>query len=205
MEIGKIVCVEIDAPQVVLISGSMFSGKSKRLIDIIDSFKENNKEVLIFKPKLDKRDLGVVKSRDYDKTYDAYLIGDGKHPNFKQGYLDTVDAIVVDEAQFLDKRALYYVLGLQKGYNVPVIFAGLDKDFKGEEFSIITKIKKEKPLEINLRAKCFICGELSARQSRRVIDNKIVLEGDQVLCGDKESYIAVCSICDKNLMEGRGR
>lgn len=203
MEIGKVVSATIEAPQVVLISGSMFSGKSKRLIDIIDSFKENNKEVLIFKPKLDKRDLGVVKSRDYDKTYDSYLVGDGKHPNFKPGYLDTVDVMVVDEAQFLDKRALYYILGLQKGYKMPVIFAGLNKDFKGEEFSIITEIKKEKPLEINLHAKCFVCGEKTATQSRRVVDNRVVLDGEQFQCGDKELYIAVCNRCDKELIGGR--
>lgn len=204
MEVRKVVTPTVEAPNLVLISGSMYSGKSKKLIEIIDSYVENKKEVLIFKPKLDKRDLGVVKSRDYDRTYDAYLIGDGIVPTFKKGYLDTVDVIVVDEAQFLDKRAFRYVLGLVNGYGLPVIFAGLDKDFKGEDFTPMTWIKDLNPHEIQLKAKCFCCGRHTANQSRRIVNNEVTLHGEQILCGDTESYIAVCPKCDKQILEGRG-
>lgn len=204
MEVRKVVTPIIEAPNLVLISGSMFSGKSKKLIEIIDSYVGNKKEVLIFKPKLDKRDLGVVKSRDYNHTYDAYLIGDGKAPQFKKGYLDTVDVIVVDEAQFLDKRAFRYVIGLVNGYGIPVIFAGLDKDFKGEDFTPMTWIKDLNPHEIKLKAKCFCCGKHTASQSRRIVNNEVTLHGEQVLCGDTESYIAVCPKCDKQILKGRG-
>ena len=204
MEDRKVVTPTVDAPKFILITGSMYSGKSKKLIDIIDSYENNNKRALILKPKLDKRDLGVVKSRDYKRTYDAYLVGDGEAPPFKKGYLDTIDVVIVDEAQFLDKRALDYILGIQRGYDIPVIFAGLDKDFRGEEFTPITKIKELKPYTINLYAKCFCCGLHKATQSRRIVNNKITLHGEQVLCGDTESYIAVCKYCDFKLLKSRG-
>lgn len=204
MVVSKVVTPTVEAPNLVLITGSMYSGKSKKLIEIIDSYVENKKEVLIFKPKLDKRDLGVVKSREYRHTYNAYVIGDGIVPLFKKGYLDTVDVIIVDEAQFLDKRAFKYVLGLFNGYGIPVIFAGLDKDFKGEDFTAITWIKDLNPHEIHLKAKCFCCGKHTATQSRRIVNNEVTLHGEQVLCGDTESYIAVCPKCDKQILEGRG-
>lgn len=204
MEARKVVTPIVDAPKFILITGSMYSGKSKKLIEIIDSYENNNKRALILKPKLDKRDLGVVKSRDYERTYDAYLVGDGEAPTFKKGYLDTIDVVIVDEAQFLDRRAFKYIKGLANGYDVPVIFAGLDKDFKGEEFTPITWIKGLDPHEIQLKAKCFVCGRHKANQSRRIVNNEVTLHGEQVLCGDKESYIAVCSKCDKKLLEGRG-
>ena len=204
MEARQVVTVEVEAPNMILISGSMYSGKSKKLIEVIESYTNNDKRVLIFKPKLDKRDLGVVKSRDYKRTYDAHLIGEGKHPNFKKGFLDTVDVIIVDEVQFLDKRAYKYLIGLSNGYNIPLIMAGLDYDFKGEEFAPITWIKKHNPHEIKLKAKCFICGSRTATQSRRIVNNEVVLHGEQVLCGDTESYIAVCSKCDLKILESRG-
>lgn len=204
MEARKIVTPTIESPNIVLITGSMYAGKSKKLIEIIDSYVGNKKEVLIFKPKLDKRDLGVVKSRDYNRTYDAYLVGDGVVPTFKKGYLDTVDVVVVDEAQFLDYRALKFIIELSRGYNIPVIFAGLNFDFRGKIFTPIKKIRDLNPHEIELKAKCFTCGSQTANQSRRIVNNEVVLHGEQVLCGDTESYIAVCPKCDKQILKGRG-
>lgn len=200
----KIVTPTVDAPEIILFSGSMYSGKSKKLIEVIDSYKNNKQEVLIFKPKLDKRDLGVVKSRDYEKTYDAYLIGEGEVPTFKKGYLDTVDVVIVDEVQFLDRRAFKYIIQLAKGYRLPIIVAGLDKDFKGETFTPITWLRELNAYEIQLKAKCFVCGKHLANQSRRIVNNEVTLHGEQVLCGDTESYIAVCPECDKQILEGRG-
>lgn len=204
MEVNRIVTPEIQAPQIVLISGSMYSGKSKKLIEIIDSYVSNDKRVLLFKPKQDKRDFGVIKSRDYDKYFTAHLIGGGVAPAFPKGYLDTVKVVIVDEAQFLDKRAFKYLVGLVKGYNIPMILAGLDTDFRGVEFTPITWIKELNPHEIKLKAKCFVCGDHTATVSRRVVNNEVVLHGEQVLCGDTESYIAVCEKCDKQLLKGRG-
>ena len=190
-------------PDVILITGAMFSGKSKKLIDIIDSYEAQNKKVLKFKPKLDKRDLGVIRSRDYEKEHWAYLIGDGYVPVFKKGFLDTIDLVVVDEAQFLDIRAIRYLIGLGQGYNVPVIMSGLNKDFRGNTFVPIALLRKYATHEIKLTSRCFCCHRYTATQTRRVVDNKITLEGEQILCGDSESYISVCPACDKKLLEGK--
>ena len=204
MEARQVVTLMVDPPNMVLITGSMYSGKSEKLIEIIESFTNNGKRVLIFKPKLDKRDMGVVKSRGFERTYDAYLVGDGIHPTFKKGFLETIDALIVDEVQFLDKRAYKYIVGLSKGYDIPLIMAGLDKDFRGQEFTPITWIRNHSPLELKLKAKCFVCGNHTATQSRRIVNNEVVFHGEQILCGDTESYIAVCEECDFKMKESRG-
>lgn len=181
----------------VLITGSMYSGKSKSLMDIIESYELNEGRVAKFKPKMDKRDLGVIKSRDYERVYDAWLIGEGGQvPSLPKGYLDTCKAVAVDEAQFLDFNSIKWLIGIGKGYGIPVIFSGLNADFKGDPFEAIEFIKTYKPYEIKKKAKCFICGEDEATISRRVINNKVVLHGERVVMGDTESYIAVCPQCD---------
>jgi thymidine kinase len=188
--------------ELVLVTGSMFSGKSKLLMDIIESFELNEGRVAKFKPKLDKRDLGVIKSRDYERVYNAWLVGEGGQvPSLPRGYLDTCTAVVVDEAQFLDINSIKWLIGIGKGYNIPVIFGGLDKDFKGDTFEAIEFIRSYEPYEINRKATCFICGEKTATLSRRVVNNKVMLHGEQVLVGDSETYIAVCTKCDKTLVK----
>lgn len=194
-----------DDLDLVLITGSMYSGKSKKLIQFIDAVEETGGRVACFKPIRDKRDLGVIKSRDIERVYPAYFIGDnGQVPTLPKGFLDTVNLIAVDEIQFLDEKAVDWIIQISHGYGIPVIFSGLSTDFRGDAFPTVTYLKKFSPLVVKVYAKCFCCGLPLAVHSRRVINNEIALHGEQVLCGDTETYIATCTKCDIKLMIGRG-
>ena len=113
--------------------------------------------------------------------------------------MHTVDVVVVDEAQFLDINSIKWLAQISSGYGIPVIFAGLNGDFRGEPFTAIEFIKTYKPVILQLKAKCFTCGKHTATLSRRVVNNEVVFHGEQVLCGDSETYIAVCEDCDTNI------
>ncbi len=186
---------------IILITGCMYSGKSKKLIEMIDSATQQDKRVACFKPSVDKRDKGVIKSRDYDKTFEAWVIGEnGEVPTLPKGYLHTVDMVAVDETQFLDTNSIKWLLDIGKGYGIPIIFAGLSGDFKGQPFHSIEYLKQFKPTTLQPKADCFVCHRPEAVTSRRVVNNKIVLHGEQVLCGDTETYIALCDECDAKLL-----
>lgn len=203
MRVNETITPQIEnANKVVLITGSMFSGKSKTLMDIIESYELNEGRVAKFKPKMDKRDLGVIKSRDYERVYDTWLIGEGGQvPSLPKGYLDTCKAVAVDEAQFLDENSVKWLIGIGKGYGIPVIFSGLDTDFKGETFPTIDFIRSYKPYELVKHAECIVCGKKNSKFSRRVVNNKVILRGEQVVIGDSETYIAVCGSCDNKLVK----
>ena len=55
-----------------VITGCMFSGKSTKLIGIALYLK--NKNIQVFKPKIDTRDNGILKSRNRDISFEATLI-----------------------------------------------------------------------------------------------------------------------------------
>lgn len=48
--------------------GTMFSGKSLNLISTYNTYKHNNKKVLVLKPSADTRDFEVIKSRMSNET-----------------------------------------------------------------------------------------------------------------------------------------
>ena len=108
--------------------------------------------------------------------------------------------VAVDETQFLDTNSIKWLLDIGKGYGIPIIFAGLSGDFKGQPFHSIEYLKQFKPTTLQPKAECFVCHRPEAVTSRRVVNNKIVLHGEQVLCGDTETYIALCDECDAKLL-----
>ena len=75
-----------------VITGAMFSGKSFELIELLKALDMNT--VKIFKPNIDTRDKGIIKSRATSKTYTALLIDDLKEiPQ----YIDNLSLIHISE------------------------------------------------------------------------------------------------------------
>lgn len=103
-----------------VITGAMFSGKSFELIELLRELDMNT--VKIFKPNIDTRDKGIIKSRVTAKAYTALLIDDLKE--IPQCIDENVKTIVIDEAQFL-KGNVSIIIDLHlKGYDF--IIAGLN-------------------------------------------------------------------------------
>ena len=78
-------------------TGPMFSGKSDALLNEYDK-RYHKSRILLFKPKMDTRDYGVVKTRK-GKEINAILVDD---INDIPGYItDKINTIFIDEANFL--------------------------------------------------------------------------------------------------------
>lgn len=166
-----------------VITGAMFSGKSFELIELLKALDMNT--VKIFKPNIDTRDKGIIKSRATSKTYMALLIDDLKE--IPQYIDNNTKTIVIDEAQFLTGDISIIVDLHLKGYDF--IIAGLNLTSERKPFGLMRDIMcVATDIEI-LKAKCAVCGLIKAEYTYSANDKK---EGD-ILVGDK--YFPICREC----------
>ena len=107
-----------------VICGSMFSGKTKLLIEKIKHFKENNYSVRVFKPEFDIR-YGNKKIVSHDNK-ETYAIPVKKSHDIITTSKSS-DIIAIDEAQFFDNDIIKVCKSLSK--EKLIIIAGLDMDW----------------------------------------------------------------------------
>ena len=103
---------------------------------------------------------------------------------------DDFSYIIVDEAQFLQKADIYYLVHLVDDCNIPVMCYGLRADFKGELFpgSYHLLVMADKLEEV--KTICW-CGR-KATCNARVVDGRVVQEGEQVVLGGNGQYVSLC-------------
>lgn len=174
-----------------VITGAMFSGKSFELIELLKALDMNT--VKIFKPNIDTRDKGIIKSRATSKTYTALLIDDLKE--IPQYIDNNTKTIVIDETQFLTGDISIIVDLHLKGYDF--IIAGLNLTSERKPFGLMKNIMCiATDIEI-LKAKCICCNKINADYTYSIKNKK-----EDILVG--EYYIPICREClgGKILNEG---
>ena len=174
-----------------VITGAMFSGKSFELIELLKALDMNT--VKIFKPNIDTRDKGIIKSRTTSKTYTALLIDDLKE--IPQYIDNNTKTIVIDEVQFLTGDISIIVDLHLKGYDF--IIAGLNLTSERKPFGLMKDIMCiATDIEI-LKAKCICCNKINADYTYSIKNKK-----EDILVG--EYYIPICREClgGKILNEG---
>jgi thymidine kinase len=174
-----------------VITGAMFSGKSFELIELLKALNMNT--VKIFKPNIDTRDKGIIKSRATSKTYTALLIDDLKE--IPQYIDNNTKTIVIDEVQFLTGDISIIVDLHLKGYDF--IIAGLNLTSERKPFGLMKDIMCiATDIEI-LKAKCICCNKINADYTYSIKNKK-----EDILVG--EYYIPICREClgGKILNEG---
>lgn len=165
-----------------VITGAMFSGKSFELIELLKALDMNT--VKIFKPNIDTRDKGIIKSRATSKTYMALLIDDLKE--IPQYIDNNTKTIVIDEAQFLTGDISIIIDLHLKGYDF--IIAGLNLTSERKPFGLMKDIMCiATDIEI-LKAKCICCNKINADYTYSIKNKK-----EDILVG--EYYIPICREC----------
>jgi thymidine kinase len=168
-----------------VICGSMFSGKTEELIRRINRARIAKQKVEIFKPEIDKRydEINVV-SHNHSSISSVPL----QTAQQMLLYLDNVDVVGVDEAQFFDKD-LSNVCNIMAEQGIRVIVAGLDMDYLGNPFGPIPAIMATAEYVTKVHAICMRCGDLAHYSHRTVLSDKLVV------LGEKESYEPLCRKC----------
>lgn len=172
---------------------AMNAGKSTILLQAAYNYRERGMEVLLMTSALYREaDDGHISSRIgigaeatlYTAETDLFtLIRDQKAAT-------GLDAIFVDEAQFLTKDQVWQLARVADHLAIPVLTYGLRTDFRGELFegaSALLAIADE------LREVRTICG--CGRKATMVVrlgpDGKALTEGEQISIA-KATYLSVC-------------
>jgi len=185
-----------------VITGPMFSAKSDWLFEEYESRFFTDK-IMAFKPGIDTRDSGVIKTRGKNKggiqmisrEIPAIIISEIEEikdhilKRLNDGF--DVSTILIDEGNFL-KGDITLLQRLSIIGEIDIIIAGLNKDRFQKPFGLMPDLMAIADEIVLLTASCNVCN--------RPANNTIMLGDDnsnnQVLIGDKQNgFIAMCERC----------
>ena len=180
---------------------TMNAGKSIELIKVAYNYEERGQRVMTLLPAIDDRyGEGVITSR-IGIQREAMLVKDDT--NILELFLaekekGEIDCVLIDECQFLRKHHVEELIEIVDTFNVPVMAYGLKNDFRNQLFegSYYMLIYADKIEEI--KTICW-CGR-KATMVARVVDGKIVKQGEQIVIGGNDMYV---SLCRKHYNDGR--
>jgi thymidine kinase len=124
-------------PKFIMYVGPMFSGKTSRLLSLIDRYTYQNKAIIAFKPKMDDRYTAAAIQTHSGAKIDAITVNSGK--DILQHLLDAnqdFDIVAVDEAFMIDNSsdALIHLFKLGK----TIIISSLEMSATCTPFDEIT-------------------------------------------------------------------
>ena len=102
--------------------------------------------------------------------------------------------------QFATKEQVDFLSDIVDEYEVPVVCYGLRADFRNELFPGSERLLAIADVITELKTVCW-CGR-KATCNARYNENGIVREGEQVVLGANDSYVALCR---KHFKEGKLR
>lgn len=177
-------------------TGSMNSTKSADLIMQVYRLRSNGKQVLTYKPALDDRDSGVIRSRAVPTALPADLVvtPDCEGKMFNKAMQGQPQVIYVDEVQFLTPAQIEELVTIVDVLSIDVICYGLLTDFKAVQFAGSKRLIELADVVEWLTSECTICSNTGIINARFVND-QLVLEGEQIQTGAEEAYRVLCRRC----------
>lgn len=179
--------------RLTVVAGPMFSGKTSKLVAMVEVFTRMGHKVLTVKPKLDNRFGGrdEIHSHDHKKT--AAIVVDHNHP---REILDKIlevhpREVVIDEVQFFNKREIIKVIDTLRKHGIHVVAGGLLYDYRRKPFGATADLLGLADERLEVFAICQRCGSL-ARHLERKSGGK-----GQIVVGGADKYIAVCEKCHR--------
>ena len=161
--------------------GAMGSSKTANAIMVRHNYMERGQKVLILKPRLDNRDGETIIGSRCGLSCECEFI-----ENIDRFNVTDYDCVIVDEAQFLTKAQVEKLVHIVDVDNVPVIAYGLRADFQGNLFEGSQWLLAWADTIEEVKTICW-CGK-KATCNARLLNGKVVKEGEQIQLGGNESY-----------------
>lgn len=180
-----------------IILGPMFSGKTTKLLEIMDTLDSKGIKYMTIKPNIDnryndsdknnfivshnliKRECNVIS--DLKTLYQELKDNNSKYTD----ELDKIQYVLIDEAQFFNNLYNFTLLCLER-LRINVIVTGLDGDFQRKAMGEILNLLPIANKIIKLSSKCEICKEDA------IFTHRLVNDSEQVLIGGSDKYIPLC-------------
>jgi thymidine kinase len=179
--------------KLTVIAGPMFSGKTGKLVAMVDVFTRMGHTVLTVKPKIDNR-YGIrdeIHSHDHRKSAAIVVDGEALEYIIEKIINSKADKVIFDEVQFFDKPKILLIISKLRKLGIDIIAAGLLYDYKRQPFGVTPDLMGLADERLELFSVCQKCGSL-ARHTERVGGGK-----SQVEVGAADKYIASCEKCHK--------
>lgn len=166
----------------------MWSSKTANTLMVRYNYIEKWQHPVLLKPRAENRDGEFILRSRIGLEAQCEIVEDFIR-DFKWGTSD-IDAIIIDEAHFLSKEQIDFFAQIADEYGIPVLCYGLRSDFKSELFAGSKRLFEIADVIEEIPTVCW-CGK-RAHFNARIMDGKIVREGEQFLLGGNESYASLC-------------
>ena len=187
--------------------GAMGSSKSANILMVRYNYEERGQYAVLLKPRTDNRDgeheiqsrIGLSAPAEYVDEFlkEIAEFWDDEISEYTY-HGKRVDALLVDEAQFLSPEEVDTLSDIVDFYNIPVLCYGLRTDFLNHLFPGSMRLMEIADVIEEVPTVCW-CGK-RAQCNTRYANGKIVREGAQIMLGSNESYVALCR---KHYKEGK--
>ena len=165
--------------------GAMGSSKTANAVMVQYNYKERGQRVLMLKPMMENRDgARVVRSRCGLEAQCHFI------EELDTLSLEGIDCVIADEAHFFTAAQVRALVDIVDELNIPVIAYGLRTDFQENFFEGSQWLMAWADTIEEVKTICW-CGR-KAICNARVVNGKVVSEGDQILLGGSSQYVSLC-------------
>ncbi len=183
--------------------GSMGSSKTAQALITKYNYEEKGMTVWLVKPSADTRDGEVVLRSRVGLEANAEVVAPQTNVLDRFSLREKVDVIIVDECQFMTTQQIDQLRYIVDVYSIPVLCFGLRTDFLSTLFDGSRRLFEVADTISEIKAICD-CGAKATTNARIDAEGYIVTEGDQLLLGGNDRYLAMCHKCwIRNIQEHR--
>ena len=184
--------------------GAMGSSKTAQALITKFNYEERGMSVWLIKPALDDRDgAQTIKSRiGLSSTCDTVSVSEDIYEIFMAEHSHN-DVIIADECQFFTESHVDQLRRIVDECEIPVLCFGLRTDFLCHLFTGSKRLFEIADSIAEIKTICT-CGAKATVNARLDGSGAVITEGDQVMLGGNESYVAMCHNCwSKAILEQR--
>ncbi len=176
--------------------GAMGSSKTAQALITKFNYEERGMSVWLIKPSTDDRDgANMIRSR-IGLESEAEIIGPDDDICSLYYPRGRKDVIISDESQFFTPQHIEQLRKLVDEEDIPVLCFGLRTDFQTKLFPGSQRLFELADSITEIKTICA-CGSKATVNARIGADGMIVTEGEQVMLGGNDSYVAMCHACWK--------
>lgn len=183
--------------------GAMGSSKTAQALITKFNYEERGLKVWLIKPEIDTREGGSVVRSRIGLEAPAYLVDSNENlfDTFMEKQDEGYRAIIVDECQFLTEEQVDQLHNIVMECEIPVLCFGLKTDFRTRVFPGSRRLFEIAESIHEIKTICS-CGRKATVNARIDSEGKVITEGEQIVIGGNESYIAMCYHCYKENCRG---